>query len=222
MGDLYAMVSVFNRHDTDKFLKLYEENNVSVNIVSMGLGTAINRSLETTGLADVEKVVITSFVTFEAWETIKEILTSRISIEMMGTGIAFIVPMSSVGGKSQLGFLVAGQDYKYKGESELKNTEYELLVVISEAGYSDEIMDAARKGGAGGGTIIHAKGTGNEDSQSFLGVTLAAEKEMIYIVVKSSEKNAIMKAVMDEAGLNSDAKSIVFSLPVTATAGIRF
>ena len=44
---------------------------------------------------------------------------------------------------------------------------------------------------------------------------------MIFLVVKKEAKNPIMRAVMEEAGLNSKAKSIVFSLPVTETAGMR-
>jgi len=57
--------------------------------------------------------------------------------------------------------------------------------------------------------------------KNFLGVTLVAEKEMVFIVVKKEQKNEIMKAIMDKAGLESKAKSIVFSLPVSATAGMR-
>ena len=34
-------------------------------------------------------------------------------------------------------------------------------------------------------------------------------------------KNAIMKSIMDHAGLESKARSVVFSLPVTDTAGLR-
>ena len=41
------------------------------------------------------------------------------------------------------------------------------------------------------------------------------------IVAKTEQKNDIMKAVMEKAGLDSKAKSIVFSLPVTDTAGLR-
>ena len=82
-------------------------------------------------------------------------------------------------------------------------------------------MDAARKTNAAGGTVIHAKGTGMEGAERFLGVTLAAEKEMIFIVTKREQRAAIMKAIMDDAGMNSKAKSIVFSLPVTSTAGMR-
>ena len=82
-------------------------------------------------------------------------------------------------------------------------------------------MDAARGAGAYGGTVLHAKGTGMEQAEKFLGVSLAAEKEIILIVAKKQQKNDIMKAVMEQAGMESKAKSIVFSLPVTDTAGLR-
>ena len=45
-----------------------------------------------------------------------------------------------------------------------------------------------------------------------------AEKELVLLVVKREDKNAVMTAIMQEAGLESRAKSIVFSLPVTSTA----
>ena len=54
-----------------------------------------------------------------------------------------------------------------------------------------------------------------------MGVSLAAEKEMVFIVTKTEQKNAIMQAIMKDAGLDTKAKSIVFSLPVTDTAGLR-
>ncbi len=43
---------------------------------------------------------------------------------------------------------------------------------------------------------------------------LLQRKEMIFIVTKSKGKNDIMKAIMEKAGMDSKAKSIVFSLPV--------
>mgnify|MGYP002800887118 FL=1 len=82
-------------------------------------------------------------------------------------------------------------------------------------------MDAAREAGAGGGTVVHARGTGMEKAEKFLGVTLAEEKEMTFIVTRSEKKNEIMKAIMEKAGMESKAKSILFSLPVTETAGLR-
>ena len=103
----------------------------------------------------------------------------------------------------------------------LKGTDYELLVVIANQGYTDVIMDAARKANATGGTVIHAKGTGMEKAEKFLGVSLAQEKEMIFMVTKTKDKNGIMQSIMKEAGIGSKAGAIVFSLPVTETAGMR-
>ena len=103
----------------------------------------------------------------------------------------------------------------------MEDTVYELIVVISNQGYTELAMDAARSAGAYGGTVIHAKGTGMEQAERFMGVSLASEKEIIFIVAKKGQKNDIMKAVMEQAGMQSKAKSIVFSLPVTDTAGLR-
>lgn len=45
---------------------------------------------------------------------------------------------------------------------------------------------------------------------------------MIFIVVRSTQKNKIMRAIMAQAGIGTPAWAVVFSLPVTAIAGLRF
>ena len=160
-------------------------------------------------------------MTQESWRHVKEQMEQKLNIDVPGTGISFIIPVSSMGGGKAFRYLLAGQEYVKEEESELKNTEYELLVVISNYGYNNLVMDAAREAGAGGGTVVHARGTGMEKAEKFLGVTLAEEKEMTFIVTRSEKKNEIMKAIMEKAGMESKAKSILFSLPVTETAGLR-
>ena len=92
--------------------------------------------------------------------------------------------------------------------------------VVLNTGTPDEAkFAAARTAGAGGGTVIHAKGTGMEGAAAFLGVELVNEKELVLIVSRTSQKNTIMKAIME--GANPKAGAIVFSLPVTDTAGLR-
>ena len=44
---------------------------------------------------------------------------------------------------------------------------------------------------------------------------------MVFIVVKTSQKNEIMRAIMEKAGTGTKAGGVIFSLPVTDTAGIR-
>ena len=131
------------------------------------------------------------------------------------------LPLSSIGGKKALQFLLESHDYQKEEESALKDTTHELVIVIANQGNIELVMDAAREAGAYGGTVIHARGTGMEKAEKFMGVSIAAEKEMIFIVTKKDQKNKIMKAIMEKAGMDSRAKSIVFSLPVTDTAGLR-
>ena len=221
MGNLYMMTTIVDRKIVNKFNDLYEENNLNVHLWALGLGTASNDILDYLGLDNPEKAVAFSVIQEASWINLKKQLQKKLQIDAPGGGIAFITPLSSIGGTKALQFLLETQDYQKQEESTLKNTTHELIVVIAEHGYTNLIMDAARVAGAFGGTIIHAKGTGMEAAEKFMGVSLAAEKEVVFIVSKTEEKNAIMQAIMKDAGLDSKAKSIVFSLPVTDTAGLR-
>lgn len=221
MGNLFLMTTIVDRKVAKKYSELYKENEQHVMFVTLGSGTAANEILDYLGLENTEKAVIFSIQEESAWEKTKKQLQQKLKIDAPGGGIAFTIPLSSVGGKKTLQFLLEGQDYQKEEESTLKDTVHELIVVIADQGNIELIMDAARGAGAYGGTVIHAKGTGMEQAEKFMGVSLAAEKEMIFIVTKKEQKNEIMKAIMEKAGLDSRAKSIVFSLPVTDTAGLR-
>ncbi len=221
MNELYLMTTITNRSRAKKFIEMYRQHGVDVTFSTLGDGTAISETLDSLGLEQAEKAIILSVVTRSTWRKIKTYLEKQIKIDVPGTGIAFLIPLSSIGGKKPLFFLTEHQNFEKGEESTLKNTKYELLIVIANQGYTDLIMDAAREEDAAGGTVIHAKGTGMAGAEKFLGVSLVNEKEIVLIVVKTEMKNRIMKSIMDKAGLESKAHSIVFSLPVTSTAGMR-
>lgn len=221
MSKVYMLVTITNRNIGLKMLDFYKEHDLTVTISTLGAGTANSEMLDYFGLEATEKAVMFSAVTKDMWKILKKGLQKEINIDVPGTGIAFIIPLSSIGGKKSLQFLTEKQNFEKEEETVMKETENELIVVIANQGYSDVVMDAAREKGAGGGTVIHAKGTGMERAEKFLGVSLAAEKEMIFIVTKTEKKNDIMKAITSQAGMESKAKAIVFSLPVSSTAGLR-
>lgn len=221
MGEIYLMTTIADRNNGKKYLDLYKQEGINVMYVTMGQGTAKGDILDYLGLESSEKVVMYSFLEMDKWKAVKKDLQKKIQIDAPGEGIAYIVPLSSIGGRRTLQFLLEKQELPEREESTLKDTTYELIVAIADQGNLDLVMDAARGAGAYGGTVIHAKGTGMEYAEKYLGVTIAAEKEMIFIVTKKEQKNSIMKAIMEQAGMDSAAKTIVFSLPVTDTAGLR-
>lgn len=221
MSTISFLITIAARKKLPQFLELYQERNILTSYVTLGHGTARSDMLRLLGLDNSEKAVIFSFVTEESWTQLKEDLINKLYINVPNTGIAVTVPMSSVGGKRELAYLLYNQTYEKGEESVMKETQTELLVVIANQGYNNLVMDAARAAGAAGGTVIHSRGTGTERAEMFFGVSLASEKDVILIVTKREQKNAIMSSIMEKAGMESDAKAICISLPVSGTAGIR-
>ena len=54
-----------------------------------------------------------------------------------------------------------------------------------------------------------------------MGITLGTEKEVILIVAKKEDRTPIMKSVVQNAGANTPAESVVFALPISEAAGFR-
>lgn len=221
MSQLHMMVTITERNQTKKFIHFYKEKGLEVSAVTVGMGTAASEILDYFGLEGTEKSILFHIVTDDTWRAVKKDLQREMKIDIPGVGIAFLIPLSSIGGKKALNYMTCGQGFVKEEESTLKGTKYELLIAVANQGYTELVMDAAREVHAAGGTVIHAKGTGMERAEKFLGVTLVAEKEMVFMVVKQEQKNEIMRAIMERAGLETKARAIVFSLPVSSTAGMR-
>ena len=98
---------------------------------------------------------------------------------------------------------------------------YQLVLTIVNRGCSDQVMEAARTAGARGGTVINARRVGFEDVQNLLGFTLQPEKEIVAILVPSQQKLPVMQAINREAGLKTDCRGVLFSLPVDDIMGLQ-
>lgn len=220
-GTLYLMLTVTGRDKLADFITLYKEKGIETHVIALGHGTANEAMLHLLAMDETEKAFCFSIVTGAKWAELKKGMSRRLRIEAPGIGIAFIVPLSSVAGKREIAFITDGIGYTREEESVLKGTEQELIVVICNQGYNEFVMDAAREAGAGGGTVIHARGTGQGKAEKFLGITLASEKDVIFIVAATEKKTAIMQSVMEKAGIGTKAKGIAFSLPVVDTAGMN-
>lgn len=227
MQNMYFVLTIVNRSDNKDFVEFFDKNQVN-NIYSMPAhGTASASVLDLLGIARSEKTIHFSLLVHSKMKRVLAHLTSDMLIDLPGKGIALAIPLSSIASRDALNYFhdedaSANETQKSASESEdkkMNNTE--LIVVICENGHTDLIMDAAREAGARGGTVTHAKGTGSQYTAKFLGLSIAEEKEIIYIVSTTDQKQPIMKAIMAKAGGASEAHAVVFSLPVSDTAGLR-
>ena len=103
----------------------------------------------------------------------------------------------------------------------MKESGFEMIVCIVNKGYSDVVMDAARKAGAGGGTVIHARGTANKQAEKLFNLVIEPEKDMVLLLVPTTIRDAVLHAVYQAAGSESAGQSIAFALPVDSAGGLR-
>lgn len=97
---------------------------------------------------------------------------------------------------------------------------FEVILCIVNNGFSDVVMDAAKKFGAKGGTVIHGRGTAAKDAEKFFNITIQPEKEIVIILVNTKIKDIILKGLYDAVGMDTSAQGIAFSLPVDDVVGI--
>ena len=223
MKDLFLLMTIVRRDDASEYENFYRGEGVEVVYTTPCNGTAHMKTLSLLGIERTEKAMLLATVTGDTLLTLQKHLTSHMKIDLPDRGVAMAIPLSGVGGSRTLEYFTAGQKVadNTKTEDNDMQSAHELIVAIYEKGYTDLVMNAAREAGAGGGTTISAKGTG-AGAEKFFGLTLAVEKEIVFIVSSVENKKDIMKAIMQKAGVDSKAHALVFSLPVSTTAGFRF
>lgn len=215
-----CLVTIIPRKFEESCMAFFRENGVHTMFSTLCHGTAQKKTLDFMGLEDTDKVML-----FAVTSTVlaPRLLSGLIrnNIDAPGNGIALSIPIDSIGGSAALEYLTHGQQTIVSEVQRMEQAQFSLIMVIAESGCVDMVMDAARSADARGGTVVHAKGTGSDLASKFFGVSLAAEKEMIYIVAKHSKRDAIMRAIMEKAGPDSEARAAIFTLPVDSVAGLR-
>ncbi len=211
------VISILDPGSLDKDLQILSFVDLAPSVILFASGTATKSMLDLLGIESTAKRVVMTVADEEKTEEIIRLQRENLYLDIPGHGITIAVPIKSVGGAKTLQYLNRGEVPKMITGSEYKS---ELIIAIANEGCIEMVMDAAKLAGATGGTVLHGRGTGTEDDQ-FYNMTVGAEKEMILIVARSENKADIMSSILNHAGPSSRAGAIVFSLPISASAGIR-
>ncbi|MBR0463642.1 MAG: P-II family nitrogen regulator [Clostridia bacterium] len=216
---LYYVVTILDRSRREEMEKLYQEMGLRVAMTWLGRGTAWPELLSMKGLSPTQKAVMATVADDETAHKLFLQTKIRLYIDIPGNGIMISIPIKAIGGAQTLAHFIGDRPLdSTKPDMTFRN---ELIYIVLNEGHSDEVMAAARAAGATGGTVIAAKGTGVAQSEKFHGLSLANEREVVLIVAGAEIKAAIMKNVIEQAGPQTEAGAICFSVPVSHVAGIR-
>lgn len=174
--------------------------------IAMGRGTASNGVLQLLGLGDTSKDIVYIILEDEKCEAVRNAIISAAESKKH-FGVLFTL---EVGNFVKAGNTGTIENTESKGGSTMAANTYQMINVIVNKGYAEDAMAAARKAGAGGGTIIGARGTAKEDDAAFFGMKIVPEKEMLMILVPADKKDAIVQAVKDLPCFAEAGSGIIF------------
>ncbi|MBE6972372.1 MAG: P-II family nitrogen regulator [Ruminococcaceae bacterium] len=218
---IHMVVTIVDRGKCEKVVDLCRSEGVPLHLVSLGHGTARTEMLDLLGLGETQKDTVISFVPEYTVCPLLERLADGMKMRYPGKGISFAVPVSSVSAKMYRTLTEHTQPKEERTESVMAcEGKYELVVALINRGYTDLVMEAARQVGAPGGTVLSTRGIGSEEVEQFLGISIQAEKEIVFLVVPTEKRQDVMQAISHEAGLKTPAKGVVLSLPVSHAIGL--
>jgi len=203
------IICIVGYGDAEQLVALTKSAGARGGTILHGRGTAQQKWLQMLGLGDSAKEIV---FTVACEPELTKILTMLRTTQCLSksSGIAITLPISMLirRSHSEKPFVAQG-----KGENMLESS-HELITVIVNTGYADDVMVAAREAGATGGTIINARGTGKEEDVTFFGVPLVPEKECLLILVQREKTQDIMNAICELPCLKQAGMGIAFCMDV--------
>jgi nitrogen regulatory protein PII len=85
-----------------------------------------------------------------------------------------------------------------------------LITCIVQRGEADKVVKAAIEAGAEGATLYYGRGTGVREKLGFSGRFIKPEKEVILIITKKEETDAVFNAVVKAANLDKKGQGFAF------------
>lgn len=99
---------------------------------------------------------------------------------------------------------------------------FKLIIAFIEDDKTDSVLDAARKAGAKGATVINnARGQGLRQSKTFFGLTLESQRDMVLLVVEEHLSRPILEKIAAVAEFdNKPGTGIAFQIDVEDAIGV--
>ena len=99
---------------------------------------------------------------------------------------------------------------------------FKLIIALVEDSTTNSVLDAARKAGATGATVInHARGEGIEKSKTFFGLSLETQRDMVLLLVEEHMSRSILETIAEVAKFDErPGTGIAFQVDVEDAVGV--
>lgn len=208
------LLSIVERDKGKKLIKELENINIKINFQTVGFGTAPTEMMDIFGLGTNDKDVIISLGDASVVENMMANFGVTFSSHSKYGGLMIILGVSAASRILTEILNFNNDENAEKGDGAMKNEYHNNLIVISvNEGYSDDVMQIARKAGATGGTVIKGRLAEVERFAELGKTDIDGEREILCILAPLKTSKQIMDDLNKEFGLTSDANGILFAIP---------
>ncbi len=212
--ELTLICMILNFGLGSKAIKIAKKNGVSEGTVFLGRGTIKNRLLEFLDLNDSRKEIVLMMADKTTANQALDVLNKELAFYKPNHGIAFTLSVVDLLGikscQCQDNQIIRGEE----------NTMYQAIFTIVDKGNAENVITAANKGGARGGTIINARGSGIHETHTLFAMEIEPEKEMVLIISKNNLTDTIVSSIREDLQIDKPGKGIIFILDVNKTLGL--
>jgi nitrogen regulatory protein PII len=209
-----AICAVVNLGTGSKVLKIAKLHGVTGGTILLGNGTIKNRILEVLDLTDVRKEIVFTVVEKSIGLNALEAINRELRLHKPNHGIAFSISVSGIFGLSHCKCGCVAQRKNEVG------SVYKAIFVVVEKGKAENVMDAATKAGARGGTIINARGSGIHETKKIFSMDIEPEKEFILILTESEIADAVISSIRNDLRIDEPGNGIIFIQDVNNAYGL--
>jgi len=98
---------------------------------------------------------------------------------------------------------------------------YKCILAMLKPDLTDDVVEAAKKAGATGATIVPASGTGAHEAKTFFGLTLDVRTDVLIFLLMEEKVAPVLAAVEAAGHFDEPGTGIAFVMPVEQTAGLQ-
>ena len=210
------MLSIVEAEKGHKLIELLEKQEIKMNMQIVGYGTAPTEMMDIFGLGSNDKDIILSMASKKAINSLMANFGSSFSSYTKYGGLLIVLNVLAV---NRLVAEVLNHDLpeeiSLQEEAVMKNEHKHYLVMITvNRGYTDTVMEVAKKAGATGGTVIKGRLAESEKLNAITEMELQEERESIIILASADVSARILEDVNEKYGLRSKARGILCAVPV--------
>lgn len=100
---------------------------------------------------------------------------------------------------------------------------FKMIIVLVEDDKTEAVLEAARKAGATGSTVINnARGEGLKKARTFLGLTLESQRDVVLLLVEEHLSRKILEEIGNAGSFDeTPGTGIAFQIDVEDAIGVR-